>query len=38
MSREEAERVLQALQNREKQDLRKQQERQRRQAKVEKDW
>lgn len=38
MSREEAERVLQALQNREKQDQRKQQEKQRRQAKVEKDW
>lgn len=38
MSREEAERVLQALQNREKQDLKKQQERQGKQAKVEKDW
>ncbi len=38
MSREEAERVLQALQNREKQDLKKQQEKQRKQAKVEKDW
>ncbi len=38
MSQEEAERVLQALQNREKQDLKKQQERQRQPAKVEKDW
>lgn len=38
MSREEADRVLQALQNREKQDLKKQQEKQRKQAKVEKDW
>jgi Ca-activated chloride channel family protein len=38
MSRQEAERVLQALQNREKQDLKKQQEKQRKQAKVDKDW
>ncbi len=38
MSREEAERVLQALQAREKEDQRKRQQRQGKQAKVEKDW
>lgn len=38
MSREEADRVLQALQNRERENLKKQQEIKPRQERVEKDW